>query len=188
MSADDAEKLRAIIELVDDTTKDSRLLRNLLDDPEYRAAVNLRESTGFTPLLYAACSCEIRKVQVLIEARASVSVLDERGWSCLHLVAKSMHKDSTAVTRILLEAGADYLIDYQDVDNDKTALHFAAEANNADLITVLLDGGATPALRNRAGLTADETINNSQVKQMMSRKRQKSISSNKKPEDVFMVE
>ena len=184
----DAEKLRAIIELVDDSTKDARVLKSLLTDPEYRKAVNLRESTGFTPLMYAALACHVRKVEALLEAGASVNVIDERGWSCLHLVAKSMHKDSAAVTRLLLEAGADNLIDYQDVDNDKTALHFAAEANNTELINVLLDGGATPSLRNRAGATAEETINNLQVKEMMSRKRSKSISSNKKIGDIYMVE
>lgn len=88
--------------------------------------MNNREPTGFTPLLYAAGVGDMRKVQLLIEMKANVSVLEERGWSCLHLVSKSRHKDASKVAHLLLSMGADNLVNYQDLDNAKTALHYAA--------------------------------------------------------------
>jgi len=109
----DSETLQQLCEIAEDDSKDVRELKHFLERPNVRECLNLQESTGFTPLLYAALSCNAGKIQVLLDAKANLFVLEARGWSVLHFAAKSSSRQATEAVRILLEAGADSIIDVQ---------------------------------------------------------------------------
>lgn len=103
------------------------------------ADVNAPQSDGLTALHWAAMHDNAEMVGVLRYAGANLRPLTRvGGYTPLHLAAREGH---TAVARALLAAGAS-----TDVmtTTGVTALHFAAMANSAEVVTALVEHGADP--------------------------------------------
>jgi ankyrin repeat protein len=111
--------------------------------------------------------CNVGKIQVLLDAKANIYVLEARGWSVLHLVAKSASRYGTEAIRIFLEAGAETIIDVQDKEG-KTALHFAAEANNRAMVQELLNSGANLSIQTKDGKAAIDLTKDADIQRLLS--------------------
>ena len=73
---------------------------------------------------------------------------DARGTFALHVAAES---GQAGAARLLLEYGADVAL--RDLENDASALGWAAFHGRPDVVEVLLNAGAEPSQRNKHGLT-----------------------------------
>jgi len=110
--------------------------------------VELRNAQGESPLMIAAIRGHLVQAKRLIERGAEVN---KPGWTPLHYAASRQSPDSSDMVRLLLEHHA-----YIDAEspNRSTPLMMAAMYGHRDLVPLLLEEGADPALRNEQGLTA----------------------------------
>jgi len=113
---------------------DVEAVRTLLRDG---ADPNGAQPDGMTALHWAAVHDQVEVAQVLLYAGATLKTTTRLGgYTPLHLAGRA---GNVAVTRALLEAGAD---PNAYTATGVTAMHFAAEANASDVIEVLLMHGA----------------------------------------------
>ncbi|MBX2837955.1 MAG: ankyrin repeat domain-containing protein [Gammaproteobacteria bacterium] len=148
------------------------------------AGANLKQKTvtGGTAFMFAVLGNELDAAQWLYDQGVDVQAQGSNGWSAVTIAAAkgsdellrwliSIGADANApdvyrfsplmravdnghvdVVKVLLSAeGID--IDQQDERNN-TALHYAVAANRTDLVSLLLDAGASSDLQNREGETA----------------------------------
>ena len=111
--------------------------------------VNARSPDGETPLMLAAIGGDLELARrLVVDRRAEVN---QPGWTALHYAASSKSPASVDMVHLLLEHHA-----YIDAEspNRTTPLMMAAQYGLADVVTLLLDQGADPSLRNDKGLTA----------------------------------
>ncbi len=109
------------------------------------ARVDERNRWRQTALMAAARTGSLEKVGALLEAGATVDLADQFGDTALSIAASSTYADES-VLRTLLRAGAPP----DQADNDGvTALMKAAEAGDEAKVAALLDGGASPTLKDR---------------------------------------
>lgn len=94
---------------------------------------------GYTPLHVAGRKGAVGVIGVLLDAGANPRTVAATGSTPLHLVAGA---GSAAGARHLLDAGAD--VDARAGDARQTPLMFAAAANRADVIALLIEKGADP--------------------------------------------
>ncbi|OEJ16050.1 hypothetical protein BFL38_11380 [Brachyspira hampsonii] len=66
--------------------------------------VNVGDSTGTTPLMWASMNNQVTVIAVLIRYKADVNIQDDDGWTALHFAAAS---DSYRAVEILLKNNAD---------------------------------------------------------------------------------
>lgn len=106
---------------------------------------NLRDES---PLMIAAIKGRVDAARQLIARGAEVN---KPGWTPLHYAASRAEPDSVDMVRLLLLHHA-----YIDAEspNKSTPLMMAAHYGHPDLVRLLLEEGADPALRNEQGLTA----------------------------------
>lgn len=126
-------------------TGDVQRIETLLADG---APVDVRDSTGLTPLMAAAYAGHDEAVQALLSGGASVDATNEDGQTALLMAAYEGH---AAVIEVLLRSGA--RVDRPD-PSGLTPLMAAAWAGRADAARALLAGGADLSARNRTGQTA----------------------------------
>ncbi len=131
---------------------------------EAGADVNAREPSGWTPLHVAAAAAgwpggrSIPMVRLLLQAGADVSARTYMGEEApLHMAVKSRQAwyrpaGPVHVVAALLEAGAD--VDARTSDG-RTPLELALMADQAAAAVKLLEAGADPAVRDRAGNPTD---------------------------------
>ena len=125
------------------------------------ADVNARNSQAWTPLHIAALTAEEDTIlQLLIQAGADVNARTHLGETPLHIVASGHRvgghtsaEHAHAVTA-LVEAGAE--VDAR-MSDGRTPLHVALAADRPATVMRLLEAGADPAARDRAGNLADPT-------------------------------
>ena len=124
------------------------------------ADVNARNSQGWTPLHIAAQATEEEILQLLLlRADADVNARTHLGETPLHIVASGRRTEHSraepahAVTT-LVEAGAQ--VDAR-MSDGRTPLHVALGADRPATVMRLLEAGADPAARDRAGNLADPT-------------------------------
>jgi ankyrin repeat protein len=79
---------------------------------------------------------DLSRVRRLLERGANVDVVDNSGWTPLHVAAHHGHRDIVA---LLLRSGAN--VDAVD-NNGWTPLHHAAHDGHRDIVALLLEGGA----------------------------------------------
>lgn len=75
----------------------------LLEAIEHGAYVNIHNSAGWTPLIYATAVGNVEAVQTLLRHGAEADRQENDGWTALHFAASNGNE---ALIRILLEAGA----------------------------------------------------------------------------------
>ncbi len=122
-------------------------MKHLLDtglDP------NVRDATGYTPLIAAARTGDVSMIRLLTSRRADVNEGDTavNGWTPL---LHAIHKAQPGATAALLEAGANP--NATDA-NGATPLMMAAGYGYADIVKILLTHGANPRLASSEGITA----------------------------------
>ena len=101
------------------------------------ADANGAQADGTTALHWAAINDDVRIVEVLLYAGATVKPITRLGgYTPLHLASRSGHGD---VVRALLIGGADA---NGFTNTGVTALHFAAQSNSAESIRTLVEHGA----------------------------------------------
>ena len=101
------------------------------------ADANGAQADGTTALHWAAMNDDVRIVEVLLYAGATVKPTTRLGgYTPLHLASRNGHGD---VVRALLEGGADA---NGFTRTGVSALHFAAQANSAEAIRALVEHGA----------------------------------------------
>lgn len=85
----------------------------------------------------------------LFKAGANPNIKDEMGKTVLHCAIK--FEASRSAISFLLEYGVD--LNKQDDLDSSTALHYAVEKNNIELVKLLLENGADPNLKNEDDCT-----------------------------------
>lgn len=142
---------------------DEAAIRNLMQD---RADFSYRERDGGTALMCAVREKELRLINLVIEAGASVTDSDARGWTALHFAAQ---QGVVAIAEELIRRGA--MVDAKDITG-RTPL-FVAVLNSmgrGDMIRALMVNGANPNIANEKGispLSLAESIVNFDVKQFL---------------------
>ncbi|MDD3785111.1 MAG: ankyrin repeat domain-containing protein [Porticoccaceae bacterium] len=111
--------------------------------------VNAKSLVGETPLMLAAIGGDLELARRLIVHRKAE--VNQPGWTALHYAASSKSPASVDMVHLLLEHHA-----YIDAEspNRTTPLMMAAQYGLPEVVTLLLDQGADPSLRNDKGLTA----------------------------------
>eukprot|EP00029_Vermamoeba_vermiformis_P010071 TRINITY_DN5229_c0_g1_i1.p1 TRINITY_DN5229_c0_g1~~TRINITY_DN5229_c0_g1_i1.p1 ORF type:complete len:724 (-),score=146.18 TRINITY_DN5229_c0_g1_i1:264-2435(-) len=121
------------------------ILNKLLQHP--KIDVNIIDSSGNTPLIFAASSGNLTMVSLLINRGASIQSSTMNGTTPLHAACQEGHYK---IVQFLLDLGAQ--VNVRDNFGD-TPLHFAAKANNKDIVAALQRAGAVMNLANRQGRT-----------------------------------
>jgi hypothetical protein len=112
------------------------------------AAVNVRDSTGLTPLMGAAYAGHADAVRALLGGGAAADAANAEGQTALLMAAYEGH---TAAVEVLLGGGA--TVERAD-PTGLTPLMAAAYAGRLEVVRALLDAGASVSARNRRGQTA----------------------------------
>lgn len=125
-----------------------QVARFLIEQPELD--IEARNPAGENALLLAAIKGQRELVALLLKRNAQVN---KPGWTALHYAATHDGPDAPAIARLLLERYA-----YIDAasPNGSTPLMLAAQYGHRDVVTLLLEEGADPSLRNQLGLGAIE--------------------------------
>lgn len=112
------------------------------------AEVDARASNGWTALMIASASGYVDLAARLIAAGADVNAADIYGWTPL---MRAIHEGRTDVVRLLVQR-ARPVLEARD-EQDATALHHAAVVGSTESARLLLERGADPGARDRAGRT-----------------------------------
>lgn len=123
----------------------------------------LMPKTGLTPLLVASASGFEEVTSLLLERGANPETVDSRGNTALHLAVRN--KKAVGVVNSLLKHGANpnvrlnhpkgRLMTSTELNlQGATPLLLAADINNYDAITALLDAGADPKIPTEQNVTA----------------------------------
>ena len=108
-------------------------------DPEPSQGVH-----GQPPLYFASTSGALEVVKMLVEAGAGVNVTDRYGDTCLFHAVNFGHTETVRYLVGLPE------VDVNHRDNDNcTALDFAMNEGNTEMVQVLIDGGAKKEAQKR---------------------------------------
>jgi excisionase family DNA binding protein len=123
-----------------------------VDDVEFLlaagAAVNAKDSEGWTPLMWTTVKGYAEIARALLAAGADVHAKNNKGWTALRL---AVSLNDTELARSLIEAGAD--VNDRD-QKGSTALMQAAGEKSVESLELLLDYGADANLIDEAGDTA----------------------------------
>ena len=111
------------------------------------ASVNAKESTGVTPLHWAAW--DPARVKLLVERGADVNAKASNGRT--PLMAASSCTMAEAAVKLLIEKGAD--VNAVQTSNGATALHNAVSTGGPRIAMLLLDAGAKPDVADSSGVT-----------------------------------
>ena len=123
-----------------------RAVKALLQSP--RLQVDVRNASGESALMLAAIKGHTDIVKALLARDAEVN---KTGWTPLHYGASGVQAQQTAIVALLLEHHA-----YIDAasPNGSTPLMMAAQYGTREVVKLLLEEGADPALKNQLGLGA----------------------------------
>ena len=123
-----------------------RAFQALLQSPKLQ--VDAQNAPGESALMLAAIKGHTDIVKTLLARDAEVN---KTGWTPLHYAASGVQSQQTTIVALLLEQHA-----YIDAasPNGSTPLMMAAQYGTREVVKLLLDEGADPALKNQLGLGA----------------------------------
>ena len=123
-----------------------RAVQALLQSPQLQ--LDARNASGESALMLAAIKGHTDIVKALLARDAEVN---KTGWTPLHYAASGVQAQQAAIVALLLEHHA-----YIDAasPNGSTPLMMAAQYGTREVVKLLLDEGADPALKNQLGLGA----------------------------------
>lgn len=110
--------------------------QRILSDPKY---LHARDEDGDTPILLAACSSKLEIVELLIRHGANPNDCGNDGYNCLLMATESEEKESMAILKLLISAGASVLATGI---NGWTPLHMAASYGHVEKAKLFIDAGA----------------------------------------------
>jgi hypothetical protein len=111
--------------------------------------INYRYQSNWAPIHYAAMHSSIQIISRLInDPRIDVNALTDFEETPLHIAAKSNKLENCL---LLISAGV--CIDKPDKDQS-TALHYATELGQREIVEALLNNGASCFVKNSTGMTA----------------------------------
>jgi len=135
----DQKLLKAIFSLNEDSI-DSALRKG--------ADINFQDSTGNTGLHYMCKSNNIRIVKHLLAKGANADIRNSIGNTPLHEIVSRLDYTGIDITRLV--------IPYTNVNiqnnHGETPLHIAAHNKKTDIIKILLENGANPAIQSNTGI------------------------------------
>lgn len=111
--------------------------------------VDAVDDCRWTAMMRAAASGHADIVITLLEHGAAIDHREKSGYTAVMAAVINNHPDMLAA---LLRRGAD--VNVQETEGGNSALMWAAKDGNAAMLQMLLEAGADPALRNKAGETA----------------------------------
>ncbi|GBG27246.1 Ankyrin repeat domain-containing protein 1 [Hondaea fermentalgiana] len=119
--------------------------------------VNETDQKGSAPI-HLACHLKDRNlIQLLLKHGADMTIVDKKGRTVLHCAIltrtaaqKGRAQETVQCLRMLLDQGADEFVNVQD-DAGNTALHFAVQTGNAEIVRVLLESAGNPLITNADG-------------------------------------
>lgn len=103
---------------------------------------------GYTPLVIAAHYGYSRVVRIIVNQRANPSIVDDEGYTALHVAVGEKH---LAVTELLVKAGKS--LDVAASTGGLTSLHAAVSNGHSTVMRVLIEAGADPNSRALDGST-----------------------------------
>ena len=123
-----------------------------------RSGINEKAKFGESPLHMAVVHNKPEMAQLLLTAGASILTTNDNGQTPLHSAAQRGFNAilSLLIQNLNLEEDAEdrtAILDWQDQDGN-TALHLAAQAENANCIRRLVGAGADISIKNNQGLHA----------------------------------
>jgi ankyrin repeat protein len=119
---------------------------------EYGAGLEDRSRDGLTALHYAVRSGKLPLIALLLERGADPNARDNEGLTpLLHLARTRTRLDPIAVLELLVSHGAD--VNALD-GRGNTLLMFYAKQGSGAPVRWLVERGADPSVKNRAGKTA----------------------------------
>lgn len=116
------------------------------------ASVNYADKKKRTALILAASNGHIAVVEFLYGKGADINAIDGDGMTALMHTAKRSHNKTAAY---LLNNGAK--VNVQNRKKGMTALMLASGWGNVELVKMLLDKGANPAIQSKFGVTAADS-------------------------------
>jgi ankyrin repeat protein len=116
-----------------------------------RVPINIADERGTTPLMWAAFEGYPDAVQKLVEAGAKIGDTNKKGETTFDVAVKAGQRE---VLSVLLQHNdpADFNLDEIMGGGKTTALVFSASCGRADIISVLLQAGADPTIKDSRGL------------------------------------
>jgi hypothetical protein len=109
------------------------------------------ERAGFTPLILAAAVSDADTAQVLIKYGAKITILDDFNRSALWYAAV---RQDVAISETLVKApGSKDVINTADADLKRTPLHIAVRGDAPQLVSLLLNFGASKDQKDILGNT-----------------------------------
>lgn len=119
--------------------------------------VNEPDQKGVPPLHMACSQKDLPLIELLLKHGADVALVDSKGRTVLHCTVLTRSaaqqgrlQDILSCLRLIIDHGADDFINAQD-DAGNTALHFAVQSGNADVVRVLLESAGNPLIVNKEG-------------------------------------
>lgn len=118
-------------------------------DEDPKAALNVRDSRGRTPLMLAILQDDLDETKSLLERGANARLKDRRGWTAMHY-AVSSREISEDLVRALLEADPEQDLSVESHRYSETPLHIlAGRPDNLEALKMLLEAGADVTVKNR---------------------------------------
>lgn len=120
------------------------------------ARVNAGDDMGFTPLHYAAGTGNTELVKVLLAKGADVKNVNKLDENALSMLAGGSGEKFLETARLLVGRGIP--LNPQNAQGGATPLIVAASHGNMELVRLLLDKGADPAVKNFEGKNALQVL------------------------------
>ncbi|API87647.1 ankyrin repeat domain-containing protein [Francisella uliginis] len=115
------------------------------------ANVNSFDQDGFTPLMYATTSGNLKTVNVLINSGANVNAISKNILEESVLSNACSKKGNSNIVKALINSGAK--VDYLSPE-DETALMQAVRIGDIEIVKALVNSGANLGIKNKNGKTA----------------------------------
>lgn len=129
-----------------------------------RSAVNSVDKLQRTPLHLACWAGFVGAAEKLIQLGADVDAPAIDAMTPLMFASQNNH---VSIIQLLARSGA--ALDAQDTKKKSSALHIAASKSHVDAVNTLLQCGASPSVRNKAGQTPGDCATDSKLKQLLPR-------------------